>query len=722
MNTSYNPWLVILSIMVAVSASYVALDLASRVAASQGTRAARYWLAGGALSMGTGIWSMHFIGMLAMHLPIPMAYDVPRTLLSLLIAMVVSGFALKVVGSGTLGSGKLLLGGLLMGGGIAAMHYTGMGAMQVTPSIRYDAIKVGLSILIATAASVAALWIAVQLRAETILSAFWRKAGSALIMGIAIAGMHFTGMAAANFAPDSICSVNPQEINNVWLAGAIGAIALVLLGTTVLISVFDAHLANRSALHAIKLQQLNAALELRAADLSFSNSQLKQEMQARIRSEERIKHLAYHDALTTLPNRSLFSKLLNQAIHQAHRYRRPLAVMFLDLDRFKQINDTLGHSAGDQLLQEVASRLKACLRDSDTVARLGGDEFVVLLPELDEEKYVAMVAQKILVAIAKPFVLAGHEFRVTASIGISIYPQNGKDEQTLKKNADIAMYQAKQDGKNTFQFYSSKLDENSLERLALESGLRHALERNEFELHYQAKRDIATNRITGVEALLRWQHPDLGTVTPLQFIPIAEETGMIVPIGKWVIRTACMQNVAWQKLGLADLNMAVNLTARQLNDERLLVDLATILRETGMDAHFLELEFTESLLMQDVDKTMRILTGLKAMGVRIAIDDFGIGYSTLSNLQKYPLDTIKIDQSLIQDVGSVTEEKKLTDAIVELGRVLSLTIVAQGVETREQADYLRAHACDEFQGFYFNRPVAAEEFGDLLWAQASEWV
>ena len=289
----------------------------------------------------------------------------------------------------------------------------------------------------------------------------------------------------------------------------------------------------------------------------------------------RVEYLAYHDSLTMLPNRSLFSKLLVHSISQAHRYSRQLAVLFLDLDHFKNINDTLGHEAGDQLLQEVAARLKACLRESDTVARLGGDEFIVMLPELDVEKYTATVAQKILAAIARPFVLAGQEYRVTASIGISTYPQDGLDEQTLTKNADIAMYKAKEEGKNNFQFYSEKLNTSSLERLNLESALRQALERNQFQLYYQTKRDIRSGLITGMEALLRWQHPDLGTVAPLRFIPLAEETGLIVPIGKWVLRTACMQNMAWQNQGLAPLNMAVNLTARQLFDESLLTDLTT---------------------------------------------------------------------------------------------------------------------------------------------------
>jgi diguanylate cyclase (GGDEF)-like protein len=432
---------------------------------------------------------------------------------------------------------------------------------------------------------------------------------------------------------------------------------------------------------------------------------------------ERIEYLAYHDGLTMLPNRSLFSKLLNQSINQARRYNHRLAVLFLDLDRFKRINDTLGHEAGDQLLQEVSTRLKDCLRDSDTVARLGGDEFIVLLPEISEEKYVATVAQQLVSAVSTPFVLLGQQFRVTASIGISIYPQDGLDEQTLTKNADIAMYQAKGEGKNNFQFYSKQLNTNSVERTILETGLRHALERNEFQLHYQAKRDLRSGRITGMEALLRWKHPNLGSISPMQFIPIAEESGLIIPIGKWVIKAACMQNMAWQGQGMPHISMAVNLTARQFFDEHLLADLTAILAETGMDAHRLELTINESLLMRDVAKALRILATLKDKGIRIAIDGFGIGYFSLATLKQFPLDTIKIDRSFIRDISSVAEDKELTKAIIAMGQKLSLTVVAQGVETKEQADFLRQNACDEIQGFYLNKPLPADQMSELLRTQ-----
>jgi diguanylate cyclase (GGDEF)-like protein len=444
------------------------------------------------------------------------------------------------------------------------------------------------------------------------------------------------------------------------------------------------------------------------------------EGETKLKHAQRVEYLAYHDGLTGLPNRSMFSKALSQSISEAHRYDRRLAVVFLDLDRFKQINDTLGHEAGDQLLKEVATRLKGCVRDSDTVARLGGDEFVVLLPQLEDEKYAAIVAQKILAAAARPFSLMGQEFRVTASIGISTYPQDGLDEQTLTKNADIAMYQAKAEGKNNFQFYSEKLNANSLERLTLESSLRHALERNEFRLHYQAKRDIASGRVTGMEALLRWEHPDLGTVAPMQFIPVAEETGLIVPIGKWVLKTVCLQSIAWQSQGLPALSIAVNMTARQFLDEQLLNDVASILEETGMVPHLLEIELNESLLIHDVENTMRILTGLKAIGVRIAVDDFGTGYSSLAMLQRFPLDTIKIDRSLMRDFLGTKDDTGLADAIIAMGKSLSLTVVAQGVETKEQAEHLRLHACDELQGFYFKKPLPVDEFTQLLRDQATE--
>jgi diguanylate cyclase (GGDEF)-like protein len=433
-------------------------------------------------------------------------------------------------------------------------------------------------------------------------------------------------------------------------------------------------------------------------------------MEAQAEHARNVEYLAYHDNLTGLPNRALFSRLLYRQIQHAHRYKKQLALMFLDLDRFKEINDSLGHEAGDDLLKKMGRRLGESLRESDLVARLGGDEFIILLPEITEETQVTTVAGKILAAVAKPFTLAEQEFRITISIGIAMFPADGEDEQTLMKNADIAMYHAKEGGKNSFRFYSEKLNTDSLERLSLESGLRNALENNEFRLFYQSKQDMATGRMTGIEALLRWQHPDLGLIPPMQFIPLAEENGLIIPIGRWVFKTACRQNLAWQARGFPKLSMAVNISRRQFFDEDFLKDVGDALQESQMAPELLELEITESVLMHDMDRTIGILKELKQMGVRVAIDDFGTGYSSLSKLREFPLDTLKIDGSFIQNMIPHAEIKNLTTALIDLGRSLGFTVVAEGVESKEQADLLRTHSCDQFQGFYINKPMPPEEF------------
>ena len=358
--------------------------------------------------------------------------------------------------------------------------------------------------------------------------------------------------------------------------------------------------------------------------------------------------------------------------------------------------------------------LKECLRSSDVVARLGGDEFVVLLPEVNEPEEVATVARKILSAATKPICMAGQECRVTASIGISMYPLDAEDEPSLMKHADIAMYLAKDEGKNNFQFYTKDIKSPSSGRLAMETHLRRGLERREFHIHYQAKVDLRTGTISGVEALLRWQSPELGAVSPAQFIPLAEESGLILPIGKWVLESACAQNMAWQRQGLAPVCMAVNLSPRQFADERLLEVIASALRETGMKPELLELEITESMVILNPERAMRLLTAIKDMGVRLAVDDFGTGYSSLAQLKHFPIDTLKVDRSFIRDIPGDAEDKAITEAIIAMGRTLNLTVVAEGVETREQESFLRELACDQIQGYYFSKPIAADQFADLL--------
>ncbi len=430
--------------------------------------------------------------------------------------------------------------------------------------------------------------------------------------------------------------------------------------------------------------------------------------------EERIQYLATHDALTALPNRVLFGQLLSYALHHARRYERQVAVMFIDLDRFKVINDTLGHHAGDKLLQEIALRLTQGLRTSDVVARLGGDEFVVLLQEITETEQVAAIARKIIATVQQPILLENQECQVTASVGISMYPTDTMDEQALMKNADIAMYLAKDEGKNNFQFYSKNIQVQSVAHLALESSLRHALERKELFLHYQARVNLHTGKITGAEALLRWEHPQLGLMPPMSFISIAEETGLIVPIGRWVLETACAQNMAWQQAGLPPICMAVNLSPRQFNDASLLRDLDGILNTLGMDPGLLELEITESMVMGNIERAATQLSAIKQLGVRFALDDFGTGYSSLAQIKHFPIDTLKVDRSFIQHVPENFKDNAMMEAIIAMGRALNLTVVAEGVETVEQQAFLANHNCDEMQGYLFSKPISSEKFAELL--------
>jgi diguanylate cyclase (GGDEF)-like protein len=431
-------------------------------------------------------------------------------------------------------------------------------------------------------------------------------------------------------------------------------------------------------------------------------------------ADERIKYLATHDGLTDLPNRATFNHLLHLSIESARRLDRSFAVLFIDIDRFKVINDSLGHDAGDALLVETGNRLRRCLRAGDVVARLGGDEFVVILEHASEAKQIVAAARKILSVVGQPLQLCGLECRATASIGIAVFPNDGDDEMTLTKNADMAMYRAKEEGKNGFRFFIRQSKMQSVERLVFEARLRQALDRDEFSLHYQPKVDLASDRITGVEALLRWTLPDLGVLPPMQFISLAEETGLIVPIGRWVLKSACAQNMVWRRQGLPPLSMAVNLSPRQFSDENLLQDIDDALAASGMPAELLQLEITESMVMHNVLRAIELLEIIRGRGVRLAIDDFGTGYSSMSLMKKFPVDTIKIDRSFIADLPHDSEDRAIAQAIISMGKALGLTVIAEGVETAEQAAFLREHACDEMQGYLYSKPVPPERIPDLL--------
>lgn len=434
----------------------------------------------------------------------------------------------------------------------------------------------------------------------------------------------------------------------------------------------------------------------------------------RQRYEETIRHQAFHDALTGLPNRLLFKDRLTLAMAHAKRNGQMLSVLFLDLDRFKLINDTLGHAVGDQLLQSVAKRLTDCVREDDTVARLGGDEFTLLLPEITQAENAAKVAHKILEAIRQPLNIGAHELYITTSIGIVLYPTDGEDAETLLKNADTAMYRAKEKGRNNCQLYTPAMNAKAFERLAMENNLRRALEREEFVIHYQPKFNINTGKIIGMEALVRWQTPDRGLVLPGEFIPIAEETGLIVPIGEWVLRTACAQNKAWQDAGFLPVRVAVNLSARQFQLQNLVETVSRVLKETGLDPHWLELEITETVAMQNAEYATRMLQELKDMGIQLSIDDFGTGYSSLSYLKRFPINKLKIDKSFVSEIGIEQDNAAIASTIIVLGQSLNLGLVAEGVETEEQFDFLRQHQCDEMQGYLFGKPMSAGEFETLL--------
>jgi len=430
-------------------------------------------------------------------------------------------------------------------------------------------------------------------------------------------------------------------------------------------------------------------------------------------TEQRVHHVAQHDVLTGLPNRSLLQDRLSQAVAWSARSGRPVWVMLIDLDRFKYVNDSMGHKAGDVLLMTVAARLCAALRDTDTVARLSGDEFVAILSE-DQDPLSPAIVQRVMDAVAQPVLLGSKEFFVTCSIGVAAYPCDGTPADSLIEHADIAMYRAKKLGRNNFQFYTPAMNEESLERVRIESGLRSALERNEFVLHYQPQVDLQTGRIVGMEALIRWQHPELGMVPPSRFVGVAEDTGLIVQIGAWVMRTACAQNKAWQDAGLGKLRVAVNLSARQFSAADLLPGIEAALRDTGLDASCLELELTESLFMSDITPAVELLHRMKALGVKLSIDDFGTGYSSFSYLSRFPIDVLKIDRSFVSDITHDANDAAIVDSIIALAHNLRLSVIAEGVETAEQLDYLRQQGCDEMQGYYFSRPLPAHEFEQLL--------
>ena len=459
--------------------------------------------------------------------------------------------------------------------------------------------------------------------------------------------------------------------------------------------------------HIIKLQQANAHLVV----ATIEAHKLAEQIEA---AKVQLDHLVHHDVLTGLPNRILLQDRLIQAMESACRQGRQLAVMFMDLDQFKHINDSLGHAIGDKLLQSVAQRLMGCVRHSDTISRQGGDEFVVLLPYIENPESAGVCAQKMLATLALPHRIDQHELHISVSIGISIYPNDGQDAETQIKNADIAMYQAKENGRNNYKFFEQDMNARAVQRQSVEVSLRRALKRQEFVLHYQPKINLQSGAIVGVEALIRWQHPEQGLLLPAQFVSIAEDCGLILPIGRWVLREACLQARSWQQAGLPPIIVAVNISALEFRDKDFLENIRAVIEKTGLEPRYLELELTESVLMQDAASTDSMLHALANFGVKLAIDDFGTGYSSLSYLKLFPINTLKIDQSFVNQMCSNLDDAAIVSAVTSMGKSLKLCVIAEGVESSEQSAFLLAQHCDEGQGYYFGCPMVAEALATLL--------
>ncbi|MBM0140059.1 putative bifunctional diguanylate cyclase/phosphodiesterase [Pseudomonas cannabina] len=676
---SYIPSLVVHSVFVAILASYTAFDLAGRIISAKG-RVVYVWIVGGAFAMGVGTWSTHFIGMLAFVLPIDLGYDVPLLLFSLAIIVVASGFALWLVAQPQLSTVQLVLGAVLLGLGISAMHYTGMAAMRMQPGIEYTPFLFVLSLLIAIAASAAGLWIAFHPRHHR-PRVYLARAGASVLVGMAVVGMHYTGMAAANFAEGSFCGALINGLNSNGLDRVVLVASLTVLSLTLFACILDAHLEARTAVLATSLSQANQELT----------------------------HLAMHDNLTGLPNRVLLTERIEQAMARADETGGCFALMFMDLDGFKPVNDAFGHHTGDLLLRQVALRLRQNVNRHDTLARVGGDEFVLLI-ELDDQQDALTVAIRQVSEISNPFLIGEHQLQISLSIGICIYPGHGATQHELLVNADAAMYHTKAAGKNGHSFFDVSMNCNARNQLQLSQDLRTALRHKHFCLYYQPKFDALSGLPIGAEALLRWNHPERGLLGPDLFIAMAEKTGLIIQIGEWVLDEACRQMREWYTEGYSHWRISVNLSALQFRHSGLVATVADTLARHQLPANCLTLEITETTAMDDADASLGVLNRLSEMGLDLSIDDFGTGYSSLMYLKRLPANEIKIDRGFVRDLEHDTDDAAIVSAIVAVGQALNLRIVAEGVETTLQQRFLTHLGCDSLQGFLLGHPLPAEQF------------
>jgi diguanylate cyclase (GGDEF)-like protein/PAS domain S-box-containing protein len=777
--------LVVLAGIVCFLASAVALSLFQRAKASQG-QARFVWMALQAIVSGCGIWATHFIAMLAYDPGIGAGYSVPVTLLSLMFAILITGLGFGIALS-SLQRPRAAIGGAVVGLGVAAMHYTGMTALELPARIDWDMPTVVVSVVIGSVLGALALMVACGRESNT------RGILSTVLFTLAIVSHHFTAMGAVTLIPDPTLATDGLDISPFTLSFLVAGAAFVILGATLMAAsmdrrtkqalgrqkeLLDAALENMSqglcmfdadgrillfnehylrmmgrgdlklegrllsdVLHELKAfgrwdgdpdefvgNLINEAREGR----STTNIVVQSARSIRIvhqpmqggggwvatfeditewqRAQAQITHMARHDALTNLPNRTLFREQLEQALRLAKRGNK-LAVLCLDLDHFKDINDSLGHPIGDALLMEVGRRLASCIREGDTVSRLGGDEFaIVQLCGSDDANPAVLLASRIVEEISAPYDVGGHQLVIGVSVGISLAPDDGRNPDELLKKADLALYRAKADGRGTYRFFEAGMDARAQARRLLELDMRAALPRGEFEMHYQPIRDVAAETIVACEALVRWRHPMRGLIPPGNFIPLAEETGLIIQIGEWVLRTACRDAAAWPN----DIGVAVNLSPVQFKNPNLVLQVMNALAQSGLPAHRLELEITESVLLQNSEATLLTLHALRGNGVRISLDDFGTGYSSLSYLRSFPFDKIKIDRSFVEDVTSRNDSLAIVRAVTGLGRSLGIATTAEGVETPAQLELLRREGCTQAQGYLFSKPRPASEVKKLF--------
>ncbi|MGF6552245.1 putative bifunctional diguanylate cyclase/phosphodiesterase [Paraburkholderia youngii] len=682
MQSSYNLWLVAISFAVATLASYTALDLTGRIFLLASARRRHAWRLGGAFALGVGIWSMHFVAMLAFSLPIPLGYDIAMTACSLALAIGASYLALFLTTQQCLTPARLLAGGVVMGIGIAGMHYTGMAALRMTPAIHYQPVWFAASIAIAIGASSAALWMARALSNEHERHIARKRLAAALVMGVAISGMHYTAMGAADFAPGAICG-SANDMDAQWLATAVILLTFAVLIVTLMLSRFD----------------------VRTTFLLGAVSKLNGQ----------IVRLATLDVLTGLPNRATLTERIERAISVARRQRSSFAVLFMDLDGFKTINDSLGHSAGDAVLSAFAQRLQQCVRSSDTVARLGGDEFVVLAEHLTCGEDAAALADGVLERMRQGTWSDEQPLQVMPSIGIALYPRDGESVETLLQHADAAMYEAKRAGRGTYRFFERSMNEAATRTLQIQQVLHDAFANERFSLLFQPKFQHGGDALAGAEALIRLHDPELGALTPAEFIPVAERSGQIVQIGYWVVRETCRRIRGWIEQGLPAMKVAINLSPRQLLQPDLVETIQEIVRNEGVACEQIMFEITETVAMQDAARTVEVIRAFQASGFDISIDDFGTGYSSLAYLQRFQVKQLKIDRFFTHGLdANGAAGSAIVSAIIALAHSLEMDVVAEGVETQSQLDKLRSMMCDEMQGYLLGKPVSADDFGAML--------